>query len=121
MRVKLVFVPPGGGEADYSLDFDLPSVPQPGDYISVTRSEKVGTEDFIVRRVWWMLDYPHKGEVVISQVGKELPPGPMGSVKQLAVECEFALGHYSTDDHKKACEGYKRKKGHIQEFEATAY
>jgi hypothetical protein len=34
MKVRPVFVPPGGGEADYMLDLELPGVPQPGDYVS---------------------------------------------------------------------------------------
>jgi hypothetical protein len=61
MKATLVFVPPGGGEADYSLQFDLPAVPQPGDYISVTRPGQEGYEDFIVRRARWVLSYPSSG------------------------------------------------------------
>jgi hypothetical protein len=53
MKMTLVFVPAGGGEADYQLDFDLPSVPQPGDYVSIRRPDAQGTVDFIVRRTWW--------------------------------------------------------------------
>ncbi len=51
MKMSLAFVPPGGGEADYGLDFDLPGIPQPGDYISITREgeEGTGTEDFLER------------------------------------------------------------------------
>lgn len=120
MRVQLVFVPPGGGETDYTLDFDLPGVPQPGDYISIRRPKEIGTEDFIVRRSWWVLDYPHEGGTVISILGEEKPL-PMGSLKHLVVECEFALNEGSTADHKKACEVYKRKKGKVLSFEATAY
>ena len=33
MKVVLSFVPPGGGETDFQLEFDLPALPQPGDYI----------------------------------------------------------------------------------------
>jgi hypothetical protein len=50
MEATLVFVPPGGGDAEYSLQFELPSVPQPESYISITRPDQLGTEDFIVRR-----------------------------------------------------------------------
>ena len=54
MKVSLLFVPPGGGETDYQLEFELPAPPQPGDYISVRREDTkdLGTEDFIVRRTW---------------------------------------------------------------------
>jgi hypothetical protein len=121
VRARLLFVPPGGGETDYALEFDLPGVPQRGDYISVTRPGQTGTEDFIVRRTWWLLDYPHKSEMRVSEPNKELPPAPMGAVKQLCVECEFALGPYPSDDHKRSCETYKRKKGSLQEFEESCY
>ena len=56
MKATLAFVPPGGGEADYYLEFELPGVPQLGDYISIARSGQQGTEDFIVRRTWWYLE-----------------------------------------------------------------
>jgi len=52
LKATLAFVPPGGGEADYHLEFELPSVPPPGDYISIVRSAQRGTEDFVVRRTW---------------------------------------------------------------------
>jgi hypothetical protein len=38
MKVNLAFVPPEGGDVEYSLEFELPSVPQPGNYISIIRS-----------------------------------------------------------------------------------
>jgi hypothetical protein len=38
LKATLAFVPPGGGEADYHLEFKLPGVTQPGDYISIARS-----------------------------------------------------------------------------------
>jgi hypothetical protein len=114
MNVRLVFVPPGGGEADYSLDFELPSVPSPGDYISVMRPNQQGTEDFIVRRTWWTLEYP---EAPVIQDAKSTV---RGSAKSVSVECEFAKGNYSSEAHQKACEGYG-KAGTLKEFEASAY
>jgi len=42
LKATLAFVPSGGGEADYHLDFELPGVPQPGDYISIARSGQSG-------------------------------------------------------------------------------
>ena len=44
MKVRLCFVPPGGGEANYSLDFDMPAVPRSGDYISIKRPIKTASE-----------------------------------------------------------------------------
>lgn len=116
MKVRLVFVPPGGGEAEYSLSFDLPSVPQPGDYISVSRPDQEGTEDFIVRRSWWYLSYPNND--LSSEVGKEA----IGSVQDLVVECEFSLGPYPSEEHRRTAEGYRRHMGDaFTAFEASAY
>ena len=42
MKVTLVFVPPGGGETDYQLSFDLPGIPVKGDYIMVSRGDQPG-------------------------------------------------------------------------------
>ena len=95
MRVNLVFVPPGGGEADYSLDFELPSVPQPGDYITISRPDQDGTEDFIVRRTWWYLEYPG------TELYRTERSTVHGKVQSLTVECEFARGFLSSEAHKR--------------------
>jgi hypothetical protein len=114
MKVKLTFVPPGGGEADYSLDFNLPSVPNPGDYIVVSRPNRVGTEDFKVRRTWWDLEYPN-----ISVQANEKKSG---KVRRIVVECEFAISSSSSPEHKLSVDRYAEKKGgKINEFDATAY
>jgi hypothetical protein len=99
MNVRLVFVPPGGGEADYSLDFDLPSIPQVGDYITIGRPGQLGTEDFKDSK-------PYETNDNLTQ----------GTVKMIAVECEFAKGAYSSEEHKRACDGYG-----ASEFEASAF
>ena len=57
MKARLMFVPPGGGEIDYALDFDLPAVPQPGDYITVTRED--ASEP---RSSGWGRTLPHRCE-----------------------------------------------------------
>ncbi len=111
MKARLVFVPPGGGEIDYSLDFDLPGVPQPGDYISIGRKDNPGgTEDFIFRRTWWHLSYPD------SKTHHDSDNSPLGNTIHIGIECEFARGPFSTDEHKRACDGYK-----AEDFEETAY
>lgn len=116
-EITLVFVPPGGGEADYSLRMMVPAVPREGDYITVLRSrnaappeEHSGTEDFIVRRVWWQFDFPDDGKAV-HEAGKD----PVGSVTMIGIECEFAQGAYSSPAHRRAC-GENAKS-----FEASAY
>jgi hypothetical protein len=43
MNVALQVVPPGGGEADFSLDLDMPEVPKVGEYVMITvEGEGVG-------------------------------------------------------------------------------
>ena len=116
MKMTLVFVPQGGGEADYSLEFDLPGVPQHGDYISVRRPETQGTADFIVRRTWWGLSHP---ETRVSSPGTEAPL--YGKAEGLMVECEYAIGPHSSDSHKTMYEAYVVRKGIRREFDETAY
>jgi len=113
MEATLVFVPPGGGEAEYFLQFELPSVPEPGSYISITRPDQRGTEDFIVRRSWWHLEHPTTGGYETTR--------RTGAMKKLSVECEFARGMYSSDDHRRACEAYERRGREVKSFDATAY
>lgn len=115
MKVTLLFVPPGGGENDYSLDFELPGVPQPGDYISITRPDTQGTADFIVRRVWWHLHYPS------SALYKPTGDTTHGTARDVMVECEFAIGAYSSPGHLRSCEAYKARKGEIQGHQASGY
>lgn len=115
MKVSLTFVPPGGGEADYGLDFDLPAVPQPGDYISVRRPGEIGTSDFIVKRAWWGLSYPTSESDLSTNHNRK------GSLNSIVVECEFAKGPYSTPSHTRACESYQVRKGKSLKFEETAY
>jgi hypothetical protein len=113
VKATLIFVPPGGGEADYSLVFELPGVPQPGDYISITRPGQQGSEDFIVRRSWWTLEHPETGAVETTRRA--------GRVVGLGVECEFARGPYSSEEHRRECDAYDRGGREVQSFEATAY
>jgi hypothetical protein len=113
MIATLLFVPPGGGEPDHSLVFELPSVPQAGDYISVTRHDQQGTKDFIVRRSWWYLEHPETGAYeTIRHAGR---------MAGLSVECEFARGPYSSEGHRRECDAYERGGREVQSFEATAY
>lgn len=107
MKVNLSFVPPGGGETDYSLTMDLPEIPHAGDYISVFREGATGTEDFIVKRTWWQLAHKDGDK--------------SGTIKEIWVECELALGHMSSESHKRACENYKARTGTLNEFDASMY
>lgn len=116
-EVTLVVVPPGGGEAEYSLQMNVPALPREGDYVSVMRDREgpvagvdIGTEDFIVRRVWWAFHYPDDG-ALFHYAGE----GPVGTLSGVSIECELAKGHYSCERHVKACGAKART------FEPSAY
>jgi hypothetical protein len=113
MKVNLAFVPPEGGDVEYSLEFELPSVPQPGSYISITRPDQQGTEDFIVRRNLWYLEHPTTESV-------ETTPRT-GAVKALGVQCEVARGPYSSDEHRRTCDAYEQGGREVQDFDASAF
>ena len=107
MEVRLLCVPPGGGEPDYSLDIDLPSLPQPGDYVSVGRPEHRGTADFIVRRTWWYLEHPEGSN--------------RDTAVLISVEAEYARGPYSSEEHLHAYRRYHAQTGEERRFEESAY
>jgi hypothetical protein len=113
MKVNLAFVPPEGGDVEYSLQFELPSVPQPGSYISIIRpDQQVGTEDFIVRHILWHLEHPTTGAY---------GEGETGTMRGLYVQCEFARGPYSSDEHRQKCDDYERGGRAVQSFETSAF
>lgn len=107
MKVHLAFVPPGGGETEYAVEFDMPAVPQAGDYISIIRTSKAGTEDFRVKRTLWQLGADDASERT--------------EVKDIWVECECALSGTSSDDHKAACDRYKQQTSTLIELDTTMY
>lgn len=117
-EVTLVIVPPGGGEAEYSLRMRVPALPRAGDYVTVMRNREgpvqgidIGTEDFIVRRVWWAFNYPDDGSLYYED-----GDAPVGEVSgTVSIECEMAKGHYSSERHVRTC-GPKAER-----FEASAY
>ena|SRR5215204_33944 len=114
MKVNLAFVPPEGGDVEYSLQFELPSVPQPGNYISIIRpDQQVGSEDFIVRHILWHLEHP-----TTEASGEEVETGTM---RGLYVQCEFARGPYSSDEHHRMCDGFERGGREVQSFETSAF
>lgn len=120
-EVTLTFVPPGGGEADYSLRMRVPALPRAGDYITVMRKyasppddKHTGTEDFIVRRVWWGFEYPDDGKHY-HEAGKD----PVGEVSGITIECEFAIGPYSSKAHRDNTP--HKARAEAQTFEASAY
>jgi hypothetical protein len=112
-RVIIVVREIGHLKPDYSLSFDLPSVPGVGSYLSIQRPDtpKPFGEDLVVRRVWWRLTHPETAGFATG--GKE----KIGSVEEIYVECDPALGPWSSDhwhDMMKAAEARGIK---VEEFE----
>ena len=104
-QVTLVIVPPGGGEAEYSLQMEVPALPREGDYVTVMREREgpvagqdIGTEDFIVRRVWWAFHYPDDGRLF-----EYADERTVGTLSGIGVECEMAKGHFSSRAHERRC------------------
>ncbi|HEX8621139.1 MAG TPA: hypothetical protein VF718_04145 [Allosphingosinicella sp.] len=116
-QVTLVIVPPGGGEAEYSLQMEVPALPREGDYVTVMRQREgpvagrdIGTEDFIVRRVWWAFDFPDDGRLY-----EDSDDRTVGTLNGIGIECEMAMGHYSSEAHRRMCGPGART------FEPSAY
>ncbi len=95
MNIQFLLFQDEGDEATQSLIFDLPSVPQAGDRVTISRPGQEGYSSFIVRRTRWDLDYP---EEKISHRAGEIV---VGSTSTVSVECIFAVGSYSSEEHKK--------------------
>jgi hypothetical protein len=115
LKATLVFVPPGGGETDYYLEFELPGVLRPGDYISIAGSGQRRTEDFVVRRTWWYLEHPD------STPGVSAERAPTGATQRVTVECEFARSPYASEGHRRKCDAYDSRGLQVETFDETAY
>lgn len=100
---------------DYSLVFDTPELPRVGDCLSVRRPDKLygHTEDVIVRNIWWRLDHPETGSV-----SSEEPK--VGSIADIQVECDPALGPHSSDSWRAIYEPYLGQ-GQVEEFNIRRY
>ncbi len=95
----------GGLKPEYSLEFGLPAVPAVGSYISIQRPdapEPYG-EDLVVRHVWWRLKHPDTGD------GTTEIEMTMGSLTEIFVECDTAIGPYSSEQWRKRAEVAKAK------------
>lgn len=100
----------GRHKLDYQIVFDLPEVPKVGDYISVTRPDDAPwTEDYIVRKVWWQLDYPHTGAYA---TGDE-----RGKLSDIVVIVEQAIGPQSADRWRDGLERQRDNGREVEEFE----
>lgn len=113
MRIVIVVREVGGLKPDYSLDFEVPAIPSPGDYLSIQRPDKPKPygEDVIVRQVWWRLEHPETASVSSG-------PPKIGKVEEIFVECEPAIGPWSSDQWRDSLER-QRARGEVKTFDVA--
>jgi hypothetical protein len=115
VKLNLVVRELGSLTPDYSLDFELPEVPAVGSYVSIQRPDKREPygEDVIVRKVWWRLKHPETAPV--TSVPK------IGSLHEIFLECDVAIGPYASDHWRKLAEAAKSHGANVEEFEVARY
>jgi hypothetical protein len=116
-QVTIVVRELGSTRPDYSLLFTLPDIPCVGDYISVHREDTPTPhgEDLVVRRIWWRLE--------TSEV-RTAPPAETvqaGDVREIVVECDPALGPYSSDRWRASLEAAKKRGVAVEEFDIVRF
>jgi hypothetical protein len=110
-RITLVVRKAGSLDPDYSLKFEVPSLPRVGTYLSIHRDdlpEPFG-EDVIVRQVWWQMEHP-------AAVGAE---GTVGGVTEIVVECAKAIGPYSSEAWRESLRQAEELGAEVEEFEVS--
>jgi hypothetical protein len=111
LRVIIVVREIGRLKLDYSLEFEVPEVPAVGSYISIHRQDKRDPwgEDLVVRKVWWRLAHPETE----AFGGKP----KVGSLTEIFVECDVAIGPYTSAAWRKRVEAARARGIVIEEFE----
>jgi hypothetical protein len=113
VTVILVIREPGALTPAYQLEFNLPEVPTVGSYISIQRLDsRLAGEDVVVRAVWWRLRHSATG-------GLAEPSTKPGSVIEIFVECDPALGPYSSAGWRALLNGAKSQGVEIAEFQVS--
>ncbi len=111
VRVTLMVREVGRLKPDYSLKFDLPALPRPGDYISIFRPDaELHSEDVIVRQVWWELHHDETGGYATAEDEK------IGRLREIIVECDQAIGPTSRDHWRDALEAARNRGVEVVEF-----
>jgi hypothetical protein len=84
-QIILCIRKPGRLEIEDSGTFEVPEIPKPGDYISVSELDLRDplSSDFIVRHVWWRLR-------------RADDPEGVGSTTEIMVEADIAVGPYAS-------------------------
>lgn len=104
----------GRTSPDYSLEFEAPVLPSIGSYLSIHRPDEVNghTEDLIVRHIWWRLHHPETG-------GFGSDPAKVGSVVDIQVECDQAIGPQSLDRWRSTLEAARESGVEVEEFNVS--
>lgn len=116
MKFNVVVREIGRLKPDFSLEFEAPVLPTIGSYLSIVRPDaKHGhTEDLIVRRIWWRLHHPVTGGFASS-------PVPVGSLVDIQVECDQAIGPHSRDQWRKSLESARERGVEVEDFEIERF
>lgn len=113
VKATIVMREVGRLKPDYSLEFEFPEAPRPGDYISIHRPDKPRPygEDAIVQKVWWSLEHPETD-------GYGSTPPKIGRMAELVIECSPAIGPWSSDHWRDSLKA-ALERGEVPEFEVA--
>jgi hypothetical protein len=116
-QVEIVVRQIGSTKPDYSLLFTLPSVPCVGDYISVHREDTPTPhgEDLVVRRIWWRLETSEVRAVAPEETVQT------GDVRKIVVECDPAIGPYSSDRWRDSLKTAQQRGVAVEEFDIVRF
>lgn len=114
VRAHVVIREVGKLKPDYSLEFDLPEIPRPGDYISIQRPDTPAPwgEDMIVRQVWWRLNHPETEPTTTNP--------KVGALNEVFVECDPAISPYSSD-HWRDSLSHGLASGKVEELQVARF
>ena len=84
-----------GHKPNHFFHFEVESIPQVGDFITVLVDGDKGSEDFIVKRVRWFFNYPVTGMM------EDAKNPTYGITKEIWLDCETVVSTYSNDEHKR--------------------
>ena len=99
VKVIVVVREVGREKPEYSLPFELPEAPKPGDYISIFRP-----------------DVPHHPETRGAVRSKDLTTGHL---KDIMVECDVAIGPHAQERWKAAAEAAEKQGIDIVRFKVS--
>jgi hypothetical protein len=99
---------------EYSLDFEAPVIPSVGSYISINRLDerKPLGEDLIVRQIWSRFHHPETN-------GFASDPPAIGKLEEIFVECDQALGPYSSSKWRKMLVAAQNRGVIVEEFKVS--